>query len=55
MRTITAGIECPLIGQRATVELARDEWTRRFTDVTLFGFSGRKQRTTSDPGTGDAP
>jgi hypothetical protein len=34
MRTITAGVDCPLIRRPATAELARDEWTRRFTDVT---------------------
>ena len=43
MQTITAGVECPLIRQRATAELARDEWTRRFADVTccsVLGSSG---------------
>ena len=43
MRAITAGVDCPLIGRPATAELARDEWTRRFTDVTccsVLGTSG---------------
>lgn len=43
MRTMTAGVDCPLIRRRATAELARDEWTRRFTDVTccsVLGTSG---------------
>jgi len=40
MRAITAGVECPLTRQRATAELARDEWTRRFTDVTCCSVLG---------------
>ena len=43
MQTITAGVDCPLIRQRATAELARDDWTRRFVDVTccsVLGTSG---------------
>jgi hypothetical protein len=43
MRTMTAGVDCPLMRRRATAELARDEWTRRFTDVTccsVLGTSG---------------
>ncbi len=40
MRTLTAGVDCPLIGGRATAELARDEWTRRFTDVTCCSVLG---------------
>ena len=43
MRAITAGVDCPLTRQRATAELARDEWTRRFVDVTccsVLGTSG---------------
>jgi hypothetical protein len=40
MRIMTAGVDCPLIGRRATAELARDEWTRRFTDVTCCSVLG---------------
>ena len=43
LRAITAGVDCPLIRRRATAELARDEWTRRFVDVTccsVLGTSG---------------
>lgn len=40
MRAITAGVDCPLIRRRATAELARDEWTRRFTDVTCCSVLG---------------
>ena len=40
MEAITAGVECPLIRQRATAELARDEWTRRFVDVTCCSVLG---------------
>jgi hypothetical protein len=40
MRTVTAGVACPLIRRPATAELARDEWTRRFTDVTCCSVLG---------------
>jgi len=43
MQAITTGVDCPLIRQRTTAELARDEWTRRFVDVTccsVLGTSG---------------
>jgi hypothetical protein len=40
MHTVTAGVECPLIRQRATAQLARDEWTRRFADVTCCSVLG---------------
>jgi len=40
MQAITAGVECPLIRQRATAELARDEWTRRFVDVSCCSVLG---------------
>ena len=33
-QAVTAGVQCPLIGRRATAELARDEWTRRLVDVS---------------------
>jgi hypothetical protein len=40
MRTLTAGVDCPLIRQRATAELLWDEWTRRFADVTCCSVLG---------------
>jgi hypothetical protein len=40
LRTATAGVACPLTGGPATAELARDEWTRRFTDVTCCSVLG---------------
>ena len=40
MQAVTAGVECPLIGRRATAELARDEWTRRLVDVTCCSVLG---------------
>jgi len=40
IRIMTAGVDCPLIRRRATAELARDEWTRRFTDVTCCSVLG---------------
>ncbi len=40
MQTVTAGVHCPLIRQPATAELARDEWTRRFVDVTCCSVLG---------------
>jgi hypothetical protein len=40
MQAVTAGVECPLIRQRATAELARDEWTRRLVDVTCCSVLG---------------
>jgi hypothetical protein len=40
MQAVTAGVDCPLIRQRATAELARDEWTRRFVDVTCCSVLG---------------
>jgi hypothetical protein len=40
MQTVTAGVECPLIRRRATAELARDAWTRRFADVTCCSVLG---------------
>ena len=40
IQTLTAGVDCPLIRQRATAELARDEWTRRFVDVSCCSVLG---------------
>jgi hypothetical protein len=40
MQVVTAGVHCPLIRQPATAELARDEWTRRFVDVTCCSVLG---------------
>ena len=40
MQAVTAGVDCPLIRQRATAELARDEWTRGFVDVTCCSVLG---------------
>ena len=40
MQAITADVDCPLIRQRAIAELARDEWTLRFTDVTCCSVPG---------------
>ena len=40
IRTMTVGVHCPVIGRRATAELARDEWTRRFSDVTCCSVLG---------------
>jgi hypothetical protein len=40
LQAITAGVDCPLIGQRATAEIVRDEWTRRFVDVTCCSVLG---------------
>ena len=39
-RTLVAGVECPVIHQRGTVELACDEWTRRPADVTRCSVLG---------------
>ena len=40
IQALTAGVDCPLIRQRATAELARDEWTRRFVDVSCCSVLG---------------
>jgi hypothetical protein len=40
MQAVTTGVHCSLIGQPATAELARDEWTRRFVDVTCCSVLG---------------
>jgi hypothetical protein len=40
LQAIAAGVDCALIRQRATAELARDEWTRRFVDVTCCSVLG---------------
>ncbi|HEX2437295.1 MAG TPA: hypothetical protein VHT71_03225 [Methylomirabilota bacterium] len=40
MHAVTAGVDCPLIRQRATAQFARDEWTRRFVDVTSCSVLG---------------
>jgi hypothetical protein len=40
MQAITMGVDCPLIRQRATAELVRDEWTRRAVDVTCCSVLG---------------
>jgi hypothetical protein len=40
IQALTAGVDCPLIRQRATAELARDEWTRRFVDVSSCSVLG---------------
>ena len=40
MQTFVAGVECSLIRQRATAEIARDVWTRRLVDVTCCSVLG---------------
>jgi hypothetical protein len=40
LQAVTVGVQCPLIGRRATAELARDEWTRRLVDVTSCSVLG---------------
>ena len=45
MQTITAGVECPLIRQRASAELARDVWTRGFVDVSSCSVLGSSSAT----------
>jgi hypothetical protein len=39
-RTLVAGVECPVVHRRGTVELGCDEWTRRPTDVTRCSVLG---------------
>ena len=41
-RTVSAVVVCPTIGQRARAELVRDEWTRRFVDVTRCSVLGQR-------------
>lgn len=40
MHAVTIGVECPLVGRRATTEMIRDDWTRRFVDVTCCSVLG---------------
>jgi len=42
IQTITTGVDCPLLRQRATAELVRDEWTRRLVDVTSCSVLGSR-------------
>jgi hypothetical protein len=38
--SLAAGVYCPVIRRPARVELTRDEWTRRFVDVTSCSVLG---------------
>ena len=40
LQDVTAGVDCPLTGRRATSQLVRDTWTRRLVDVSSCSVLG---------------
>ena len=39
-QTVPALVTCPLLQRRVTAQVARDDWTRRLTDVTRCSVLG---------------